>query len=68
MIQDYNQKNNPKNCQCPPDASQNNKVSTNIGQYLENMGNKKFEIFNLGSQSSSPGETKAGGFGDQHKK
>ena len=35
---------------------------TNIGYYLENVGSKKFEIFNLASSNASPNDTKEGGF------
>jgi hypothetical protein len=49
-IEYFNQKNNPKNCQCPPLDHQKDRnkkpVGSNITAYLEGIENKQFEIFN----------------------
>ncbi len=48
IMEAYDGKNNPKNCECPP-TEPKARQSTQIGQYLENMSPSKklVEIFNV---------------------
>jgi hypothetical protein len=54
-IEYFNQKNNPKNCQCQPTdqakGGHKKPAGSNITSYLEGIVNKQLEIFNTTDQS-----------------